>query len=1611
MRKLSKRTIGLLLVIVLCFSMLPTFAMATDDTAIPGAAEQTANKPDGMAPAEPINNEDETGPEQAADEADGGEDQAGPDFGPNWPEVDGQGEAPAGVEAAPEYVKVVDKPLVQVVYHYYDEAQSQGITDFAGYAVTSTHAYYALAMADDTNITIAANKYPGKVPVSTDALRFRVLLDGSADVTAQASYDPATGLVSLPGEYMGHAITVEWYCPASEAVELPFSVTMSIYENGGFTNTTREITAMSNADTVSVPLTTVDGLVVSQNGIDLDESMYSVSGGNLNISASPLGGNIAVTAYAPKAAAKGITTMGASATTVVHTRSAEQIYYGFYTSYYTANGNTAFCLDPTVSGLNAGTYDISGYLQRGAGHDDLIKAAWYLYGGPGYDSVKNNLFGDPDSMTAYGLCHAAAAYMWLDNAEAFKGLSGATRDHLLRVIGSVNAQAMPPEGFEVFLYNVGSSTNQSLMSWAYAPTSNLEIVKVSGDPAKTDDNACYSLEGAVFGVYNGNDEKIGSITTGADGKGRLEGIAASQTGLYILEEKAPKGYAEHTGKISFEIVAGQTTTVEVKNTPQGDPVSILLKKVDGDTNTNTAQGSGSLAGAQFTIKYYKGNYTEDELKGKNAARTWYVQTDEDGFAMLHPISLLPGSDPLYYASDGKTPTIPLGTVTVQETRSPSGYLLNDKLFIRYSKTEGKREPVTTYNAPIVPEPPIRGGVSVQKRDMELDRPAQPQGDADLAATLDIYNRSANSVVVNGKTFAPGTIVHTMKADAATGAATTAADLLPYGDFEIVERAGNQPTGYLNTGKTTQKFSIRENGVIVNLKTNAGAIKNNIIRGSFYLEKWDNETDRNEAQGSGKLDATVEIVNKSKHLVLVNGVEYQPGAVIMEVTLSEEGQYQSPDRLLPYGTYFYSETAVPSQGYLSTGVLSGTFSIREDGENVKLNTTTTAIKNDPIRGDLRGVKISDGDGKRLAGVPFSITSVTTGESHTVITDKNGMFDTSSAWNPHSQNTNAGLTDRDGVWFGELWTLDDSKGALLYDTYLLEEQPCEANADRELLSFEVSVYRHNVTIDLGTVTNDYTQTVEIFTTARDQESAAGSAHVSKETTILDTVYYAGLVPGREYTAKGVLMDKEANAPLLIDGQEITAEKTFKALSESGNVTMEFTFNSAALAGRSVVVFESLEYEGEKIAAHADITDEGQTVTFMEPKIGTSAAGLTGEKELDVLGDTTIIDTVSFENLIVGQTYTLKGVLMDKATGAALLVDGQEITAEKTFIPKAAAGTVEISFTVNAALLKGKSVVVFESLEYNEREIAVHADIEDEGQTVIFKDPQIGTSAMGVDDENEIIAAKTATIVDVVSYTGLAVGKTYTVKGVLMDKSTGEALLVDGKEVTAETIFVAKEASGSVEVVFVFDALDLGGGAVVVFETLYYNNVEIAAHADIEDEAQTVTIAPPMIGTTAKAGDGGKTIPVSQEAKVIDTVAYENLVPGEEYTLKGVLMDKSTGKAVLVDGKEVTAEKTFVAKEKSGSIEVVFTFNSTGLQEKTLVAFESLEYEGKEIAAHADINDAAQTIGVGVDVPADGPEAPTGTGAKTGRDGLPLWLLAVAIGAAVGSLLLIRKRNKQA
>ena len=498
----------------------------------------------------------------------------------------------------------------------------------------------------------------------------------------------------------------------------------------------------------------------------------------------------------------------------------------------------------------------------------------------------------------------------------------------------------------------------------------------------------------------------------------------------------------------------------------------------------------------------------------------------------------------------------------------------------------------------------------------------------------------------------------------------------------------------------------------------------------------------------------------------------------------------------------------------------------------------------------------------------------------MTDENGEVRTTTEWNPHSQSTNGndGVEDESlwddhaGTWFGlttEGWTVDvqDKLCALPYDTYTLEELPCEGNQGYELVKIpNITISRNDTVIELGTIDDQYEGVPEIGTTALvDGEHVAEPAG---EVTLIDIISYKNLQVGETYKISGVLMDKATGEPLLVNEQQVAAELEFTPTNSEGTVELTYTFDGSALAGKSVVVFEDL-YQGENVvASHADINDEGQTVNFGKPTIGTTAT-IDGEKTAEPAEQITITDTVEYSGLTVGQEYTLRGELVFQATGEPVLSGEEPVTAEATFVAPGSEGTIDIPFTFDATGMEGQSVVVFETLFSGETTIAEHRDLEDAGQTITFTElPRIGTTAT-VDGQHTADPTGEITIVDVVEYANLIPGQRYTVSGILKDKGSGKPLLVDGAEITAETEFTAEESTGTVELTYTLDASTLAGTTIVVFETLYQDGVEVVSHADINDEAQTVTINP----------KGGLLIRKTSEDGVLEGFTF--LVEGENYS----------------------------------------------------------------------------------------------------------------------------------
>lgn len=237
-------------------------------------------------------------------------------------------------------------------------------------------------------------------------------------------------------------------------------------------------------------------------------------------------------------------------------------------------------------------------------------------------------------------------------------------------------------------------------------SSAVKLLKTSSMPDITNGNDCYSLKGAEYGVYSDSSlsgaSKVGALTTDENGESNTLTLNAGT--YYVRETTAPKGYALDKTTYTVTINPNETYTLKVSDAPTLDPVGILLGKVDKETNQNKPEGSLSLEGALFTAKFYAGVQSDSDpaADGKTADRTWVFRTNEDGFCYYEEKYLESGDE--LYLSPTKNPSLPIGTLTIQETQAPEGYLINPEVYtIKITSSNNGSEFVYTYNEPEIPE--------------------------------------------------------------------------------------------------------------------------------------------------------------------------------------------------------------------------------------------------------------------------------------------------------------------------------------------------------------------------------------------------------------------------------------------------------------------------------------------------------------------------------------------------------------------------------------------------------------------------------------------------------------------------------------------------------------------------------------------------------------------------------------------------------------------------------------------------------------------------------------------------------------------------------------------
>jgi len=791
-----------------------------------------------------------------------------------------------------------------------------------------------------------------------------------------------------------------------------------------------------------------------------------------------------------------------------------------------------------------------------------------------------------------------------------------------------------------------------------------------------------------------------------------------------------------------------------------------------------------------------------EGSGKPTAQWFFTTDAKGEIAGLNPKPADGyTSSELYKDADGKV-AFPLGTYVIQEVSPSIGYLLsNEKVLVKITEDGTDNTHVKTYNEKAdASETIIRGGVELAKIDNDLDE-NYAQGDASLAgAEFTIYNKSKESIMIAGNEVAKDAVALVIATNS-DGFAGTDAHALPYGTYFIKETKPS-PGYLLNTewSKTFSiredekiidlkgdkvREAVQRSGVQIvkrdkeiqkpealggaNLKDIVFTIKNVSAHDVVVRKDIGNTTDKVDWK---KLASKKELFEAGTIKRVKSGEDI--GKIVTH--WNEEKKAYTAETLaddLPYGTYTIRESKT-NDTYQRTDKTEHKFEVREDGTLYAYDNGLEDILtfDDYVyRSDMQGTKIGDGDSKRFSYVPFKITSVTNDETHVVVADKNGFFSTKD------RRTKDGLDEDEdadntrkvnpfddlltakeikkadiekrateilmGVWFGtgEFGTkaeMNPEFGALPYDSYVIEELPCEQNEGYTMQKFFFTVDEksQNGFVDLETITNDIP---EIGTTAS-VNGKKENITPSKTIKLTDRIKYKGLGKAQKYVAKGILMDKATGKPVLDPaGKEITAEKEFTSLIGTGWVNVTFEFDATNLYGKDTVVFEKVyDVSGHLVAKHEDITDEDQTVTWEKPSIGTTLTDGEGNKTVVASEKTVLVDTVSYKGLDTTLWYVVEGTLMVKETGDPLVENGSPVTVvSEPFKPKEATGTVDVTFTIDTRDLIGKELVAFETayklegykkgddiMKVKKIKIAEHKDINDEGQTVKITEPETPT-----------------------------------------------------------------------------------------------------------------------------------------------------------------------------------------------------------------------------------------------------------------------------------------------
>ncbi|MBQ7802867.1 VaFE repeat-containing surface-anchored protein [Candidatus Saccharibacteria bacterium] len=1099
----------------------------------------------------------------------------------------------------------------------------------------------------------------------------------------------------------------------------------------------------------------------------------------------------------------------------------------------------------------------------------------------------------------------------------------------------------------------------------------VKIRKVDADTGGSTGQGAASIDGAIFGVYRTTDNALVTTLTISNGTATTASNALAQGSYYVQEISAGTGYIRDTSTRKSFTIGEMGGIVDLSSNPFTNQVirgGISLTK----TRSTYGGGTEAFAGVTFNVV--------NTTTGASVS----ITTDSNGVATT-------GNNALVY-----------GTYTISEVSSNvnEAYNLVDPFTVSVT-TNGMVVNAGTKNDTLKDTP----NLSTTARDSSSSA-SSPIKEIDIGPNASITDRIVfGTALTNGLSYrisgelrekVSGSLVSSQTVQWTQNGETE--KTMIFSGINTADFIGKELS-------IIQRLYVRNNGtwILISEHNTDLSDENETVKVKEIQIDSTTATSQRSADNKKVAVGRVKVVDSIEIIGLVSGTTYTITGEIRDqngnlVPLVSGGTSKSENYTMAASTGSTITTSMELE-FESSSYVGQTLTVYET-----LKTTSGTV--------LAAHPNASSSAAQIAAEQVSVLQPTL---QTTATNNGAGTDTKklNVGNTSVKDTVAYT----GLVAGNVYTLEGklinkATGDILKTETISFTASGETGSENMAFSVDTATLFSNGTTSVELVVfetlkkgdveiakhenlNDTNQTVGIILPSlRTTAVNNGSGNDTKKlnvgnTSVKDAISYSGLVPGDTYKVVGTLRNLE-------DGSVIqTKDVTFTPTAESGTVEMIFSLDTTTLfdATRTeqpkLVVYENL-YKGDyHIGKHEDDNDADQTVQITTPEIRTEGFNKLDNTHKLGVGDMTVRDKISYSGLVEGDWYTVTGTLIDKTSSeetgetVILLVNDQYVRNSTTFRAGTnGAGVIYVDLSLDTTEIQGRELVVFETLRRDSdhhddnRVIARHEDLNDTDQTVQVKVARVATEARdGNGEDNVIEPEENQVIVDTVRYEGLMREETYTLVGTLMNKETGEELLIDGEKVTARTTFTtsANRDDGTTTVTFGFDATDLPGGEIVVFERLFRGGnpgedaTPIATHEEMTDPNQYIKVRA-RIGTIAADDyDGDQKIGVGN-VTVTDTIEYEGLKVGHFYSMKGVLVDKETGEPISGAEGEIRF-RVATESERNGTKTITFEFSTAELAGKELVAFEEL-YEivmdgGTETeefeAEHKDLEDEAQTVEV--------------------------------------------------